>query len=305
VDTDRSSAVEGLRRAALFHELDIPEIVAPEDHDVVVNRHRFHYLAAGNEGAPTLLFLHGAALTAHTWDLVALSLSDSYRCIALDLRGHGDSEWSPEMDYSLEANVRDVEGFVEYLGPGKLVVIGLSLGGMTGLLYAGSHADRLDGIVIVDIGPQFNVDGARRIRQFSQQQHELDSVDAFIDQAMEFNPTRDPELLRSSLLHNLRKLPNDKWTWKYDRRHWERTDFNGMSNIATALSDAVPRVTCPSLVVRGETSEVFSAENAEELASNLPHARWVEVPRAGHTVHGDNPGTFSSELRAFLTEIHF
>jgi hypothetical protein len=145
---------EHLTRAAAKAGLSLPELTLPERHDVVLRRMRFHYLDWGTRGRPPILFLHGGGLNAHTWDLVCLGLRRERHCLALDQRGHGDSEWSPEMDYSTESHVGDLEAFVDRLGLDRFVLVGMSLGGANGLAWAGHHSRRLAGLVLVDVGPE-------------------------------------------------------------------------------------------------------------------------------------------------------
>ena len=109
---DRAGQLEMLRAAVEIAGLNARKIDLPQDHQLIIGAMRFHYLDWGGNGHP-IVFLHGGGLNAHTWDVVALMLRDRYRCIALDQRGHGDSEWSPAIDYGVETQVRDVEGFAQ------------------------------------------------------------------------------------------------------------------------------------------------------------------------------------------------
>ncbi len=292
--------LQHLRNAAGIAGVSVRQFVLPGDHDVVLRRMRFRYLDWGSAGKRPILFLHGGGLTAHTWDLTCLALRDDYRCLALDQRGHGDSEWSPEMDYSLDAHRGDIEAFVDHLDLDGLVVVGMSMGGANALTYAGRAGARLAALVLVDVGPEVRLEGARRIRQFTMAVPEFDSVEHAVEQALTFNPRRDPRLLRRSLLHNLRRQPNGKWVWKYDRRHRGRIDPDEIARRREALWAAVPQVACPTLVVRGAQSDVFLDEDAERLAQRLPQGEWVRIDGAGHTVQGDNPRALVAELRAFL-----
>ena len=113
--------------------VDVPRVVLPEEHDVLLRRMRFHCLDWGNAGRRPILFLHGGGLTAHTWDLACLALRDEYHCLALDQRGHGDSEWSPEMDYSVEAHRGDIAAFADHLGLDGFVLVGMSMGGLNAI----------------------------------------------------------------------------------------------------------------------------------------------------------------------------
>ena len=292
--------LEHLRDAAKIAGLALPELIVPDEHQVVLGRMRFRYLDWGTAGKKPLLFQHGGGLTAHTWDLVCLSLRKDYRCLALDLRGHGDSEWSPEMDYGIEAHRGDVEGLADHLGLDGFGLVGMSLGGLTALAYAGRKAARLSALVVVDSGPEARQEGARRIQEFVAAPAEFDSSDEVIERALSFNPRRDAKLLRRSLQHNLRRMPDGKLTWKHDRRHRAKFDAEEWARRRQGLWDVIPRITCPTLVVRGGRSDVFHDEDAEKLAKALPRGSWVRVEDAGHTVQGDNPRGLVTELRRFL-----
>jgi pimeloyl-ACP methyl ester carboxylesterase len=224
-----------------------------------------------------------------------------YRCYALDLRGHGDSEWSRQMEYSLEAHAGDVHAFVTALELVDAVIVGMSLGGGTAVRYAIDHPPRA--LVVVDTGPQTNRVGGRAIIDFMRAPAELDSIDEFIERSMAFNPRRDPRLLRRSLLHNLMRLPDGKWTWKYDRRHFGRLDDAAQDRARQAAWANVESITCPVLLVRGAESPVLSRESADAFAARLVDARVVEISGAGHTVQGDNPRDLSAALHAFLHEV--
>jgi len=289
-----SAATAGMR---------LPEVVLPDEHQLLLRRMRFHYLDWGTPGLPPVLFLHGGGLNAHTWDLVCLALRRERHCVALDQRGHGESEWSPQMDYSTESHVGDVEAFVQARRLERFVLVGMSLGGVNALAWAGQHSRRLAGLVLVDVGPEIRSDGVRKIAAFTSEATPLDSVEAFVERALAFNPRRNRELLRRSLLHNLRRMPDGRWMWKYDQRHRGKVDPGAYERRRDLLWAAVEAVECPTLVVRGAQSDVFHDEDAERLAARFRQGRWVRIEGAGHTVQGDNPADLLVSLRAFLDEV--
>jgi len=297
--------IEHLELTAHHAGLKVPEIVLPESHQIVIHRMRFHYLDWGTAGRHPILFLHGGGLNAHTWDVVCLMLRRDYHCFALDQRGHGDSEWEPTSDYSHDSQVGDVEGFLAKLQLKRPLVVGHSMGGFAALGYAVKHPETLAGLVLVDIGPELNLTGSKRIRDFIAMDRVLDSVDAFVERAMSFNPRRNPTLLRRSLLHNLRQLPNGKWTWKHDpnRMSIGKNFVEERLERAKQILDDVHKITCPTLILRGDRSDVFSDENASKFAKALPHGRWLKVPNAGHTIQGDNPAGLLDALNPFIKEI--
>jgi pimeloyl-ACP methyl ester carboxylesterase len=279
---------------------DFADIVLPEGRAVVLGGLRFSYLDWGKEGLRPILFLHGGALNAHTWDLCCLALRGEYHCLALDQRGHGDSDWAPEADYSIEAQRDDVRGFVDALGLDRFVLVGMSMGAINALAFAESHPERLSALVLIDAGPNVRRAGSRRIREFVNDVAEAASLEAIIERALAFNPRRDPEILRRSLMHNLRRTEAGSWTWKYDRRRFQALDRELHLAERRALADHLDHVLCPTLVVRGGDSDVFFEEDARELAQALPAGRHVTVPHAGHTVQGDNPKDLVAALREFL-----
>jgi len=299
----RSQALAHLRLATDVAGMDVDEVVLPAEHDTVVDGMRLHYLDWGRRGAPALLFLHGGCLTAHTWDLVCLALRADFHCLAVDQRGHGDSGWSPILDYGPDAHVRDLAGLIEQLGLKKPVLIGQSLGGLNAMTYATQAAERLAGIVVVDVGPDIQWSGAMRIANFVMDDPGPGSVEDFVQRARAFNPRRDPRLLRYSLLHNLRRLSDGTWTWKYDRRGISPERFASVRRNLDQLRDATHAITCPVLVVRGAESDGFSDTDAARFAAALSDGRWVEVDDAGHTVQGDNPRELVRVLADFLGEI--
>jgi len=293
--------LEHLRRAAAIAGLDPGGASLPESRHVVVDGFRLHVLDWGGAGPP-LLFLHGGALTAHSWDLVCLALRERHRCLAVDQRGHGDSEWSPGLDYGTDAHVRDLAGLIDRLGLDRPILVGQSLGAINALAYAARQPHNPAALVMVDAGPWVQRSGAGRIADFVLADAELPSVDDFVERARRFNSRRDPELLRHSLLRNLRPLPEGGWTWKYDRRHLTRERFEAFAAELAELERLLPDVRCPVLVVRGEESDVMTATDARRLAERLPDGRAIVVPEAGHTVQGDNPAGLAAALREFAAE---
>jgi pimeloyl-ACP methyl ester carboxylesterase len=292
-----------LELSAATAGIPLSDLTLPTEHHLLLQRMRFHYLDWGTAGLPPVVFLHGGGLNAHTWDLVCAALRHERHCLALDQRGHGESEWSPEMDYSTESHAGDLEAFRQATALERFVLVGMSLGGATALAWAGKHSRLLAGLVLVDIGPETRAAGTRKIAAFTSDATPLDSVEQYVDRALAFNPRRNRELLRRSLLHNLRRMPDGRFMWKYDQRHRGKVDPGAYERRRELLWAAVDRVECPTLVVRGAQSDVFHDEDAERLAGRFRSGRWVKVEGAGHTVQGDNPAGLLVELRKFLSEL--
>jgi pimeloyl-ACP methyl ester carboxylesterase len=180
---DTAEEIQQLRMVTEISGLKPPDVVVPESGDMVVEQFRLHYLDWGNtKAAGTILFLHGGGLNAHTWDVVSLMLRGRYRCVALDQRGHGDSEWSPGSDYGMQSHLRDIEGFVSQMKLRRPVVVGQSMGGINAMNYAARHSDQMAGLVVVDVGPEIIAAGGERIRDFIAAP-QLDSPEEFLKRA--------------------------------------------------------------------------------------------------------------------------
>jgi pimeloyl-ACP methyl ester carboxylesterase len=281
---------------------DQREVVVPTHNDVVLAGMRLHYLEWGTPGNPPIVFLHGGGLNARTWDPVCADLCRDYHCYALDLRGHGDSEWSPILDYGLDAHVRDVSGFVDHVGSDRLVVVGHSLGGHAAISYASRHSDLLAALVVVDTSPLFQGGPPLdKIRDFMLGADLFDSFDEAIEYVHAFNPSRDPASIGASLGHSLRQLLDGRWAWKRDQRGLNDNYFATSLRELQSLTRVVPDVGCPTLLVRGENSAV-PPEDAERFCSLLPDGRPVTVERAAHNVQRDNPAGLLKAIRPFLAQ---
>ena len=271
---------------------------SPLDKTVGVNGMKLHYLDWGNENAPDMFLLHGFSGHAHAWDFFASSMCDRYHIVALDQRGHGDSDWSSD-GYNHSAYVADVESFVDRVGLRKFLLIGHSMGGMNAIAYAGRHTVEVDKLVIVDIGPDVAEAGIRRIKTASRDpKEEFDSPEDAITLARSQNPRANPEMLAHRTVHAIKPLAGGKWTWKYDKKLRQPGALASVG--ASDLWDVLPRITCPTLIVRGELSDILSRETAEKMQRVVPNARLVEVAGAGHTVPLDNPEGFEEAVMEFL-----
>ena len=279
-----------------------PTDLAPESHDVVLGGMRFNYLEwEGSE--ETVVLLHGGALNAHSWDGVCHDLGPDYRRIAPDLRGHGDSEWSPVADYRLNSHIRDVERFLDRVAPERFFLVGHSLGGHIALRYAALHGKRLKALVVVDtcpfVQPQAAID---KLREFLTGRNAFTQFEDAIDYVLGYEPYRDADQLRRSLQFALRQTPDGSWTWKSDRRHLTQAYFDQAMRELRSLENDLHAIKCPVLLVRGEHGVVSSAD-AEEFVRLLPGARVVTIASAGHNVHSDDPRALAYEIGCFIDEL--
>ncbi len=261
----------------------------------VVRRLRFHFTEWGQVGAPPILLLHGTNQSSHSWDLVSLALATSYHLFALDQRGHGDSEWSRELDYSTMAMAEDAIAFARDRKLKRPIVIGHSMGGRVALLAALREPDLARALVLVDSGPEMNTSGGRTIRNFIHNNREFDNIDQFIDNVVAYDPYRKREHVERTVKYNMFQRADGKYVSKNDHRRLAD------SRTAIDLGD-VSALPHPVLVVRGGNSNVFTPEAGQRLVGTLPDARLVTVPNCGHNVHSQNTPGFLAAVKPFLDE---
>ncbi len=259
-----------------------------------------HYLEWGTEGKPSMILLHGVGQTAHTWDLFAAAMSPHFHICALDQRGHGDSSWAEDKDYSRKAMVNDLLEFTHTLGIDRFFLVGMSMGGANSLSFTANHPDKVEALVVVDIGPRVEQKGVNHIRNFMTSHREFDSLDQAAEVIHQYNPRRSMEVIRKfTVVYNLKQLPSGKWTWKYDPYFSDSHRRMDVRQMQEDLQNEVGKIRCPALVVKGGESDVFSVEGAKSLQESIPNSELALVPGAGHSVMGDNPPGFETAVKGF------
>ncbi|MBM3944070.1 MAG: alpha/beta hydrolase, partial [SAR202 cluster bacterium] len=212
--------------------------------------------------------------------------------------------WAPNQDYSLDAYVNDLAGFVEALGLERTIIVGLSMGGRNGFVYAARNPYKVKGLVIVEAAPTWGREGSEKVRRFVETVDDLDSPDDFVPHLLELYPLRKAEQLRGSVRRNLKQMPNGKWTWKYDKALRKPGSRQAATPQETnRLWGYLESLRCPTLVVRGVSSDTISEDIALEMVRRIPRARLAVVPNAGHLVPGDNPSGFLEVLNEFLNGV--
>ena len=274
----------------------------PTDENVQANGMNFHYLEWGDATNPTILMLHGVSQQAHSWDFVSLALSDNFHVIALDQRGHGDTDWATEGDYSIEAQQGDIDAFVKAMSLGRFTLIGHSMGGRNSYVWASRHPGTLESLVIVDTGPEGMRRGGDRIRQFQQLPDELDSFEEFVQRVQSYTG-RSREQTMGSLKYAIHQRPDGKWSWKYDKvlRSPGRRPGSWTSE---QLWECVKIIDCPTLVVRGSNSDIFAEETMVRMQKEIPDCTTVTIARAAHLVQGDNPVDFVAAVQELLNRVY-
>lgn len=265
---------------------------------IALNGLQFHYLDWGKTDAPVIIALHGFTSLARTWDTVARALSDRYRFLALDQRGHGETEWADS--YTLNSALGDLEAFVSALDVKSFVLLGHSMGGWISYTYAPSHPAQVVRLIIVDMGPEIMPAFAQRLSSsldagdvFENHEHVLRKMRA------ENSRASDEELFHRAK-HNVHQRQDGKWTWRYDRGF--RDGSRPIERLAPAQQwQALARITCPTLLVRGAETDLLARETALRMVSTIPNCRYVEIPHAGHSVFMDNPTDFIAAVEKFLS----
>ncbi|MBS0561158.1 MAG: alpha/beta hydrolase [Proteobacteria bacterium] len=261
---------------------------------------RFHFLEWGRPGAPPIVLLHGGHQSAHSWDLVSLSLARRHHVFALDQRGHGDSEWARDVEYGNHTMSLDAEAFIERFVPERPVLVGHSMGGRNAMLLAKRGTARLRAMVIVDVGPEISDEGRQAIAGFIRTNQEFDDLDHFVANVRKYDPYRPREHIERTARYNMLRRADGKFVSKCDstpRRIGLQRGNDPLDHIE--LSDA-RGFDLPVLLVRGEKSNILTPDAAERFRDALPHGTLVTVPDCGHNVHGQNTLGFLAALNGFL-----
>ncbi|HEX5380181.1 MAG TPA: alpha/beta hydrolase [Phenylobacterium sp.] len=256
---------------------------------------KLHYLDWPG-GPSTLVLLHGGALSAHTFDLLALALDRDARCIAVDLRGHGRSGWLET--YSVERWASDILDLLDHLGEGEVNLAGMSLGGCIAGHAATALGAQLASLTFIDVGPRVNFASTSRMRAFIGAVRPVRQVDDLVRDALAISPRTDPDLMLYRYQALLKSGPGG-FVWKADRRR--PTDFPHILDKLAHLDAIAPLIACPVLVVKGERSKVMTQREAKRFAGLFPQGRCVVIPGAGHNVQEDQPVALAAALRTTIS----
>lgn len=260
----------------------------------------------GRPAAAPAVLLHGGGQTRHSWHRTGERLARGGRtAFVLDARGHGDSDWDPERDYSLGAFVDDVVAWCATIAPPTPVLVGASLGGMTALAAAAENPGLARGIVMVDIVVDPEPSGVQRIKDFMRSAPEgFATLEDAADAIAAYNPHRPRPKNVDGLRKNLRQWSDGRWHWHWDPAVMARSedDEPRVGTEPERLRRDAERLAVPALIVRGLNSDVVSDSGVRRMVELVPDARSVDV-KAGHMVAGDDNDVFATELERFLDEV--
>lgn len=260
--------------------------------------------AAGDPHNTPVILLHGGGQTRHAWAGTALRLAEAgYYALAYDARGHGDSAWSEQGDYSPDALIGDLHQVVAGLSQPP-VLVGASMGGLTSMVALGeADLDFASALVLVDIAARLEASGVARVLNFmSAHTGGFASLEEVVDAVSAYNPHRPRPRGTDGLRKNLR-LRDGRWYWHWDPRflnHASRTQAGEALVQQERRESAAQRIRVPTLLVRGGSSDVVSPEGARALQNLIPHAELADVAEAGHMVAGDRNDLFSEAVIDFL-----
>jgi pimeloyl-ACP methyl ester carboxylesterase len=269
--------------------------------DLVLVADEWNRGARAADGNPTVLMLHGGGQNRFSWKNTGQILADEgFHVVALDSRGHGDSDRSPDSIYTVDALCADTLQVLEQIGR-PVILIGASMGGMTGMLVA--HAagpQKVTKLVLVDVVPRYEKDGSARIREFMASGiNGFESLDEAADAVAAYLPYRTRPRSPEGLKKNLRRR-DGRWYWHWDPAFLTAPMDDPFVRVEK-LERAVIETAIPILLIRGKLSDVVSTEAVKDFLEKVPHAEFVELSDAGHTAAGDDNDAFSEAVVQFVS----
>jgi pimeloyl-ACP methyl ester carboxylesterase len=291
-----------------------PITSGPASHTYFSQRLRLHYVDWGNPSAPSLLLVHGGRDHCRNWDWAAQALRDDWHVVAPDLRGHGDSQWSPDGSYSMTGYLYDLAQLIHQQDLAPVRIIAHSLGGVIALRYAGIYPETVAGLIAIEglgpspekLGERSTRDIAQRMDEWIREQRALSgrlprryaSIEDAFRRMQEENPHLTAEQARHLTVHGVNQNEDGTYSWKFDNyvRAWPPYD---MSRRDTEFLWS--RITCPTLLLYG--TESWSGNPAQDgRARHFPNARVTAVDGAGHWLHHDRLDEFLRIVKSFLAE---
>ncbi|MGI9612649.1 MAG: alpha/beta fold hydrolase [Acidimicrobiales bacterium] len=259
----------------------------------------------GDPDGPLVVLQHGGGQTRHAWRGAGQTLGDAgYWAVALDARGHGDSDWAADGDYERTTMIGDLVAVLDQLGRSDPILVGASMGGNASLAAIGDGHIVGRALVLVDIAPRISSTGSKKIGEFmGQKPNGFDSLDEVADAIANYQPHRKRRRNLDGLAKNIRLGADGKYHWHWDPAYRKRRSLTRDQIRARTrkLEDAARNLTVPTLLVRGGLSDVLDESGAQSFLDLVPHAEYVNVADAAHMVAGDRNDVFATSVIEFLT----
>jgi len=269
-----------------------------KEHRFKANGLTLNCLDYGGEGKRPLLFIHGGSAHAHWWDFVAPAFCGDFHVLALDQRGHGESEWADEWAYGSRHYVSDLDQVIDQWGFGAPVLIGHSMGAHNVLVYASEHSEKLRAMVVIDSPADYSEYAVEFLKTYADKPpRRFESLEQAISnfKVLPRETMAKKEVLDHIARHTYKRLDDGAWTHKLDRRT--------LSRDPSRVWDALGRIACPSLIVKISKSPVLERENAKKMVAALPNGRLVEIDDSYHHAMLDNPVAVIAVLSDFFKDL--
>ncbi|MES2258032.1 MAG: alpha/beta hydrolase [Pseudomonadota bacterium] len=257
----------------------------------------------GDPAGTLVVLLHGGGQTRHAWKRIGEKLGASgYYALALDARGHGDSDWAGDQDYTQDAMVADLRCVIGQLGRTHAALVGASMGGETSLIAAGERHLHASALILVDTAPRIELEGVQKIGAFMLQKRDgFDSLDDVATAIAHYQPNRERPKDLTGLAKNVRLGTDGRYYW-----HWDPQFLIGLerkfdlAERQERLEMSASHLDVPTLLVRGGMSDVVSEDGARAFLKFCPDSEYVNIAKAGHMVAGDRNDIFGTAIIEFL-----
>jgi pimeloyl-ACP methyl ester carboxylesterase len=280
----------------------------PRDEFVEANDLRFHYREWGDPRTRhAVILLHGYAETCEAWTDTATDLAREFRVIAIDQRGHGQSERATDRDYTRASQMEDLEAIIESLGLRSVTLIGHSMGGANAICYAAEHPEMVSALVVIETAPEVLRSGIETIRRLLATAPAFDTLDDAIEAFREFFPYATTEQVERRVRASLTVNDDGMYVWDFDPIFRDPTarppDPDPGQRRLSDLWDCADRVQCPTMIVRGSETDMLTPEAIQRLHRRVSGSRVSLIEDAGHAVPTDQPAALSLNIREFLQSI--
>jgi pimeloyl-ACP methyl ester carboxylesterase len=275
------------------------------EHFIEVNGVNLRYFSWGSESNPKMICLHGHTGQAHIWDKFAQEMSENYHVLAFDQRGHGGSSYAAD-GYDRDKFVNDLDAIIETLKIDRVTLVGLSMGGWHSILYTSEfHPEKVEKIVIVDIGPESSEEFKKSFEDNGvrvEPKIKFESFEEAFNEARSNNPWVSNENLTQDLNNRLNQNKDGTWQWKADPNLIIPPLKDGTDeNLIRRYWEGLAKINCPILEIQGMESTLLSSELKEKMIAAAQNLTWIEIPNAGHVVTVDQPELFIEATREFLS----